>query len=174
MRYCFLDTETTGLKNPRTISIALYVYDDNKRIFKGYYICNPQAPIEPSASQVNGFYKEDVQDKPNFDKIWEEIAPYMENSLWVGHNVSYDNRVIMEDLKRYNIPIPKHSTLCTCENAKKIIPKTEIKDYKLDTLCNYFNIDFTNHHTATFDATACMKIYNKLVKLNGNLVTKDF
>lgn len=166
----FVDTETTGLFDPKMVSIAFIAYNGTERTGTGYYIMNPEGHIEESASKVNGFYDEDVKDKPLFSDIWPQISKYFEDALWCAHNSKFDEKVIINSLKRYNFPLPNYNTFCTCENAKRIIPKSEIKNYKLDTLCNYFNIEFKNHHTASFDTVACMRIFNKIVQLNP----KDF
>ena len=169
----FFDTETTGLRVPYIISLAYIVYQDRKRVGGDYIICNPDYPIDPGASKVNGFYNKQLLNYPLFDKLWKEIKGDFEDALWVGHNVSYDEKALLMSLKRYGLEVPNHRLCCTCDNAKKLIPKTRIKNYKLDTLCDYFDIHFENHHTATFDTVACLKIFNELVKLSdGNLIIK--
>ena len=170
----FFDTETVGLRPNYIVSIAYIVYRDGKQVKGGYLICNPDYPIGEQASKVNGFTNESVKDKPLFPEIWSEIRPYFEGSIWVGHNVKFDESAITLECRRYGIPIPKHWTICTCDNAKKLIPKSVVGNYKLNTLCDYFGIEFHNHHTASFDTVACRKVFNKLVELSdGNLTIKD-
>ena len=46
----------------------------------------------------------------------------------------------------------------------------QVINYKLGTLCEFFNIKLSNWHHADADTEACMKVFNELVKLsNGNL-----
>lgn len=170
----FFDTETVGLRPNYIVSIAYIAYINGKREKAGYLICNPDYPIGVQASKVNGFTNKDVEDEPLFYDRWSEIRAYFEDAIWIGHNVKFDESAIVLECKRYNIPIPKHWTLCTCDNAKQLISKKEVENHKLNTLCDYFGIEFHNHHTASFDTVACMKIYNKLVELSGgNLIVKD-
>lgn len=165
----FFDVESTGFKENRIVSIGLLYYENGKRKAKENIIINPNTKIEYSASKVNGFTNDMVKDKPTFDEIWSEIKKYFENTTWIGHNVKYDNGCILGELTRYGLKIPVHKLICTCDNAKLLIPKAEIKNYKLDTVAQHFGINFTEeqHHDAFFDTIACMKIFNKLVDLSG-------
>lgn len=172
----FFDVESTGFKENRIVSIGLLYYENGKLKTKKNITINPNTQIEIGASKVNGFTNDMVKDKPTFDEIWDEIKQYFEDTTWIGHNVKYDNKCILGELKRYKLQVPKHDTLCTMENAKILIPKTKIKNYKLDTVAQYFGINFTEeqHHDAFFDTIAAMRIYNKLVELSdGDLVIKE-
>lgn len=167
----FFDTETTGLKMPYIISIAYIIYIDGKLQKSRYIICNPDYPIDPGASKVNGFYNKDLKDKPLFIDFWEEIYEDFKDAIWVGHNVNYDKKAMIKTCERYNLELPDYKICCTYRNAKKLIDSQNVKNYKLNTLCDYFNIEFHNHHTASFDTVACLKIYNELVKISkGNLI----
>lgn len=93
--------------------------------------------------------------------MWEEIKDYMTDSVWIFHNAKYDaNKVIYPELKRYHIPIPNHAVCCTLENAKRLIPKTEVANYKLGTLLEHFGYTLENAHSADADTWGCMKLYN--------------
>ena len=48
------DTETTGFKENRIVSIAILVYENGKKIADKYILVNPQTQIESGASKVNG------------------------------------------------------------------------------------------------------------------------
>ena len=59
----------------------------------------------------------------------------------------------------------------TVENARLLVPKTEVKNYKLGTLCEHFGIELRDWHTANADTMACLKLYNKLMGLcDGEMV----
>ena len=48
---------------------------------------NPEYPISPEASKVNGFTDEYVKQFPTFKEVWPGIKKYFEDSIWIGHNV---------------------------------------------------------------------------------------
>ena len=163
----FTDTETVSIRPPYIISIAYIVYENGKRIAAGQKICNPDYPIDPGASQVNGFYNEDLLDKPLWSEVWDEIKEYYEDSIWIGHNISFDNSAIVKSNSRYGIETPRHWTCCTMKNARVLVPKPTVVNHKLGTLCDYFGINLDNWHSADADTLACLRVYNKLIDLSG-------
>ena len=174
-RLCFFDTETVGLRPNYIISMAYIFFENGKKVKEDCIIANPDYPISPEASAVNGFTNENTKDYPKFNEIWPTIKEYFEDSIWIMHNSPFDKRALYTEFERYNIDIPESFYVCdTLENAKKIISKEEVPNYKLGTLCNYFNIKLDRAHEADADTLACMRLYNKLVKLsNGDLIIKS-
>ena len=71
------DTETTGFKENRIVSIAILVYENGKKIADKYILVNPQTQIESGASKVNGITYDTIKNCPTFDEVWEEIKDYM-------------------------------------------------------------------------------------------------
>lgn len=173
----FLDFESTGLSNPAPVSLGFIFYENGKRKFTEYAIINPEKEIEYGAYKVHGISQEEAEEHYPFPILWEEIKQYFEDSIIISHNNSFDyKRILVPTLKRYNLEIPKMYALCTLENAKKLISKSEIENYKLNTLCDYLGIKFDEkfHHGADYDTEPLPKIYNKLIKLsNGNLIIRD-
>jgi DNA polymerase-3 subunit epsilon len=166
-KYTFLDFETTGFKNPAPVSLAIIRQENGEVVFSKYFLINPEQPIEYGAYKVHGIAYEDVKDKPNFAQIWPIIQPYIEGQICVGHNVQFDaERVLVKQLQRYGITYKPFTTICTRDNAKKVISKSEIANYKLDTVCEYLDIDFTDHHNAMADTEACRQIFNKIKTMN--------
>ena len=98
----------------------------------------------------------------------------MTDSIWIFHNANYDaNKVIYPELQRYDLEIPNHLLCCTLENARNLIPKSEVPNYKLSTLLEHFGYKLENAHSADADTWGCMKLYNQLVKISdGNLIVK--
>ena len=59
--------------------------------------------------------------------------------------------------------------------ARKYIPKPEVPNHKLGTLCEYFGINLENAHTADADIYATMKLFNRLVRITkGQMDVKEF
>ena len=168
----FLDFETTGLKDSCAVSLALIRVENGRIKCARYYLINPRKEIDYGAYKVHGISKKDVEDKPTFAEIWSEISPYISGQILVGHNIQYDAGVIKREIKRYGLACKPFRSVCTCKNAKKLIDKENIDNYKLDTVCNYLGIKMGSHHDARDDTDACRLIFNKLVKL-GDLDIKS-
>ena len=170
------DFETCGLKHPIfAVSLGFIYYENFKKIKSDYILINPEHSIEEQAYNVHGISMAMVKDQPNFKEAWRKIKPYFApDVILVGHNVSYDIGVLKDNLAYYGLEYhDEMKSLCTCENARKLIPKNNVKNYKLDTLCDYFGITLDNHHNAFADVIACRDILNRLLKIsNGNLNVK--
>ena len=98
----FLDTETTGFKEPRMIQLA---YKTNKYTFESLY--NPTRPIDEGATGVHGITDEKVADAPVFYTIAGALFRGMSATLaWKdkdagpgycyvgGYNVRFDMDVL--------------------------------------------------------------------------------
>lgn len=166
----FFDTETVSINPNYIISLAYIAFEGGKRVDKDLILCNPDYPISPEASKVNGFTDEKVANYPLFPQQWAKIKKYFENAILIGHNCSFDVRALRAEFQRYNIQEPVFYTCDTYTNARRLIPKTEVENYKLGTLCDYFNITLDNWHSADADTLAALKLYNKLVKLSDGVL----
>jgi DNA polymerase-3 subunit epsilon len=165
----FLDFETTGFKENRAVSFALIHICDNKVVKKKYTLVHPMTEIEVGAYKIHKIGFAQIRNEKNFKQIWAEIREYIEGCKVIAHNVKYDLKVLLGELDRHDLECGEFQTICTCENAKRLI--TDSENHKLNTLCTYFNLTLDNHHNAKDDTIACKNIYYKLLEL-GELVEK--
>ena len=171
----FYDTETVGIKPPYIISLGYILCENNKIVKRDIIKCNPKYHISEGASKVNGFTDEMVKDWPTFEEEWPKIAPYFENAILVRHNLPYDIGSIKAEFKRYNLPELHGYYVDTLPIARKYMPKPEVPNHKLGTLCEYFGINLENAHTADADIYATMKLFNRLVRITkGQMDVKEF
>ncbi|REG99806.1 3'-5' exonuclease [Flavobacterium aquicola] len=104
-------------------------------------------------TDIHGISAKDTIDIPTFDKIWHQIAPYIENQSVVAHNgFGFDFPVLNKTLKYYGIEVPEYNKFCTYKIYKS----------NLANLCEKYAIEL-NHHDALSDARACGELY--LMKL---------
>lgn len=170
-KFTVFDFETCGLQHPIfAVSLGFIYYENFKKVHSDYILINPEHPISQAAYYVHKISEKMVKDKPNFPTVWKEIKKYFApDVLLIGHNVKYDVSVLKDNLEFYNIDYHGEiNSLCTCDNAKNLISKNEVKNYKLDTLCDYFGITLDDHHNAFADVIACKNLFNCLIKENKN------
>ena len=170
--FTVLDFETTGFTNNFAVSLALIRVENRRIKFAKYYLINPQAEIEYGAYKIHGIGAKQVENQPTFKEIWDEIQPYISGQILIGHNVMYDIKVLKTEVKRYGLLCLPFKSICTCKNAKKFIDKSNIENYKLNTVCDYFDIQLSNHHDARDDTNACRLIFTKLREM-GELDIKQ-
>ena len=93
-RLIVLDTETTGLeveKGHRIIEIGGVVMNGRKKTTETFHVyVNPQRAIDKEAQEVHGISNEDVQDKPLFSEIAEDLLEFIDGSTLVIHNADFD------------------------------------------------------------------------------------
>ena len=126
---------------------------------------NPEDGFDAHCIAIHGITSSKVENAPAFPQVWKDIEKYFTNAVIIGHNVaSSDLDALAKNLCRYNLDIPVLSYICTYELARDFIPRDEVKDYKLSTLCEHFDIDIDSEHNAFDDACACADLFNALAE----------
>lgn len=156
MNFVAIDFETANAKRNSACSVAV-VEVKNGKIFDSYYalIRPPELDFNYHNIQVHGITAADVRDKPTFSTVWRDLKPCLEHKFVVAHNASFDMSVLKGCLKEYGIEAPLFQHCCTVALARKVWP--QLPNHRLDTLGNYFHIDF-HHHNALDDARTCAAI----------------
>ncbi len=158
--FCFtaIDFETADKYFPCSLGIAKVV--DSKIVeVKNWLIkpiCFPY--FHRYAQQIHGIHKEDVENEPTFNKIWQEIEPYLNDTMLMAHNASFDINVLRKTLAYYHLSKPNSRYLCTYVLSREVW--RESKKFSLDYLCDLEHIEL-NHHHSDSDAEACAKLFLK-------------
>lgn len=162
--YIVCDVETTGLSPVynRIIEISLIKIQDGEIVDKFVSLVNPKQHIPRLITNMTGIANEDVLDKPAFEEISGKIISFFktdnpENTIFVGHNVSFDYKFVFESFKRLRKPVYiKIKTLCTCKLARRLLRK--LKSKSLSNVANHLGIIQKTKHRAYDDTLATAKI----------------
>lgn len=122
-------------------------------------------------SMIHGIRPEHVADKPEFDELWTEIRPLIENQFLIAHNASFDISVLRRTLETYRLPNPSLHYSCSYIFSKKVWQG--LPAYDLKTLCKVNDIDF-KHHRAGPDSKATAELTLKAFELAGVYSPEDF
>ncbi|MCO5233644.1 MAG: 3'-5' exonuclease [Chitinophagales bacterium] len=186
--YFFFDTETTGLPInwnapasqidnwPRIIQVGYILYDTHgKHIDTQEYIIRPEGftiPLE--ASRIHGITTEKAMDegvKLNIvlNELYDNI---LASSLLIGHNISFDEKVLGAEFLRKNFKniILEKKKLCTMMSSVDYcaIPGkyNQYKWPRLDELhMKLFNRSFENAHNALADIQATADCFWKMKEI---------
>lgn len=175
----FLDTETTGLKNPSMVQYAYILCDNSLNcIESGRSYVKPRKKIEEEAIRIHKITKEKAQKlgcttKSALKHLSKLIS--MSDTI-VGHNVEFDIDVICNDACAVNYgeilsQLETKTLLCTMKESTNLlrIDKGDgtYKFPKLTELYRYlFKHDFADAHDALSDVTATWKCYHELIRIN--------
>ena len=170
-----LDTETTGLlkpssvsynRQPKIIEAGIIKATKKGKIIEEYsQLINPEEEITKEIYHITGIKNKELNKAPIFLEVWENIANlFLGEKDIVGHNVLFDVEILHYALKR----IDKDKFFPYCMNRICTVEKTyHIKNrrLKLDEL--YFMATGQkpkNHHRALDDARSTLDIYKWLRK----------
>lgn len=120
---------------------------------------------------IHGIRPEHVADKPEFNELWAEIKPLVENKFLIAHNAGFDISVLRRTLEAYHLPIPTLNYSCSYIFSKKVWQG--LPAYDLKTLCKVNNIDL-KHHRAGPDSKATAELTIKAFEIAGVTSLDDF
>jgi len=173
MRQIVLDTETTGLEpelGHRIIEIGCVEIVNRRvsgRTFHRYL--NPERAIDEGAMAVHGIKRADLDDKPKFAEVAEELIGFIADAELVIHNAAFDVAFLDAELARLaGVPFGDSlagrsvTTLCrvldTLALARSMHPGQR---NNLDALCKRYGVDNSHRdlHGALLDAQILADVY---------------
>ena len=158
--YTIVDTETTGLASPiRACEIAWINLGKNMNVLdEQVHRTDPQQPIDPGASAIHGIVNQDVAGLPSNADICK-LMP--EKFIWIGHNASYDLRVIGEHLE-------PRGDMCTLALSRRWVKGTT--NHKLATLQKELNLSEQKSHSALGDCRTTLELLRLILDLSGQTI----
>ena len=181
LNYLFFDTETTGVPKdynapasntnnwPRLVQLGWILTDESgNEISSGNEIVKPEGFVIPSdASRVHGITTEiALRDGKPLRRVIQAFLKDSEGaSCFVGHNVSFDQKVVGAELYRLGIAdtISTAKSLDTMKAATDYCKIPGSYGYKWPKLIELhrklFGCDFEDAHDAMADITATKKCF---------------
>lgn len=98
----YLDTETTGLNDPKIVEIAIIDFDGQTLLNS---LVNPRIEIPQAATAIHGITDADVVDAPTFDEIFPEIYEVLQERNLCVYNLQYDIEILTRRHELPNIPL---------------------------------------------------------------------
>ncbi|MFQ3220734.1 MAG: DNA polymerase-3 subunit epsilon [Paraglaciecola sp.] len=151
--YVVVDVETTGGKQPqhRITEIGAVKMINGEIVQRWSSLINPQRHISRFITKLTGISNDMVKDAPLFSEVADSLGQFMQNCVFVAHNVNFDYGFFKQEYQRLerSFIMPK---LCTVKEMRKHYPG--LRSYSLGNLCETFDISLENHHRALCDAEA--------------------
>lgn len=161
--FVVFDLETTGLNKEgldKITEIAAIKIKDGKKVEIFETLINPEKLIPAEVSEKTGITNEMVQNKPTIGQVVHDFFKFIDGAALVGHNaLGFDIPFLNSNVKNYrykiknNIPI--YDTLLI---ARRTI-QTPSREYRLEKLAEFLNVDLTNAHRAKYDTLATTEIF---------------
>lgn len=161
-----IDVETTGLdkQNDRIIEVSAYKYENNFEPTQRFTtLINPLMPIPKEATAINHITDDMVKDAPRFEQIASQLQSFIDGCNIAGYNVLFD----LSFLYMAGIKLPKDILYFDVyDMAKKKINKSQIENYKLQTVCRTLGISTVCAHRISSDCYATGEVMEMLVMSN--------
>lgn len=168
MNFIAIDFETANEKRSSPCSIGIVVVRDGEIVEKVHHLIKPkEMRFMPINIGIHGIRPATVKNELEFDKVWEQIKAYFNNTLVIAHNASFDISVLRNTLEFYNIKMPEFKYICTMKLSRNFY--SNLENAKLNTVNKFLGYEF-KHHDALADAMACSNI---LLNICEELHTKD-
>ena len=168
MRIVALDFETANSNLASACSLGIAIYEDGEILdnfewyFRPYHLYNYF-----TFTDIHGITREDVENEEEFCFYYEKLAQILKDSIIVAHNAMFDLGVLNAVCDVYGLDHFTNPFLDTVTISRKVYP--ELINHKLNTVCEYLNIDLS-HHNGKSDANGCLMI---LLKAMGRYDTYD-
>ncbi|WP_372656094.1 exonuclease domain-containing protein [Halobacteriovorax sp.] len=159
-----LDLEMTGLSPliDRVIEIAaVKVTPFGEEIFDE--LIDPQIDIPQFTIDIHGITNDMVQGKRTLDKVLPDFIKFIGSLPLVAHNAKFDSGFIVFGMHQNRLPLGESHVYCSCKFSRYAL--RGCTNYKLATLTKELEIPLENHHRALDDAIACLKVYERGLKV---------
>jgi DNA polymerase-3 subunit epsilon len=172
MNFITIDFETATANRNSPCEVGLTFVKDEQIVETKSWLIKPiYNEFDYFNILIHGIRPEHVADKPEFNELWTEIRPLIENQFLIAHNAGFDMSVLRNTLETYQIPFPTFNYSCSYIFSKKVWQG--LPAYDLATLCKINNIDF-RHHRAGDDSRATAELCIKAFKISGVSSIDDF
>ena len=167
-----LDVETTGLDPAidRLIEVAAVRFKPDGR--GGFTVgeskaslLNPGIPVSPRSQALTGISTDMIQNAPEPLVFLEELVEWMGDLPVVAHNAFFDLGFLRYEgfrTKQKNDPRLKFNPplIDTLALSRAMLP--DLKNHKLNTVCEHLAVTLDHHHRAEADAIACGEVFARL------------
>ncbi|MHB8172290.1 MAG: PolC-type DNA polymerase III [Thermincolia bacterium] len=163
--YIVFDIETTGFSPSANeiIEIGAVKVVDGIITQRFSSFIKPDNPIPYEITQLTGINHNMVSDAPPIVEVLPRFMEFVGNGVLVAHNALFDTGFLRVKLNRHLGRSLANPILDTLGLARALLPK--LKNHKLKTLTEEFDVKLENHHRAVDDADATTQIFLKLLAL---------
>lgn len=165
--YIVVDLETTGLdpyKGCEIIEIGITEIKNDKIVKNYSRLIKPKSHIPYFITEITNISDDMVKDEDILEEVLPRFRKYIGDRTIIAHNAKFDLKFLNYYLSEMNLPtIDKY--ICTLELLKKN-KNYKGKNKKLETACEFYNIENKNAHRADSDTLATAKLF--LILKNDN------
>jgi DNA polymerase III subunit epsilon len=153
-----VDVETTGLSpsyGDRVCEVGIVRAQDDQILDTYQSLVNPQRPISPGASRVNGLRDKDVCQAPVFAEIAREVLARIDGATLVCHNAPFDLGFLEAELSHLGLLWAPAGVIDTLEIARRHF---NFDSNSLPAVARDLGIETPQAHRALGDALTTFQV----------------
>lgn len=128
--------------------------------------------ISPFVQRLTGISNSMVASAPEMRTVLPSFLEFARGTVLVAHNAPFDIGILRRACEDHDYPWPGFPVVDTLTLARRLLPKTEVRNHKLGTLAQHFGTETDPEHRALADARATAELLHHLFdRLGGYGVT---
>lgn len=165
LTFICLDIEATGLdpKEDRIIELAAVRFKLDLELDTYETLVDPRCVISPESTVIHGITNEMVVNQPKVEQILPEFLHFLKRDIIIGHQISFDIAMLMEECKRHQIP---HSLnhIQSIDTLRLARHYGDSQKNSLESLAKHFDIPINNTHRAMCDVLLNIRVFQELIR----------
>lgn len=162
----FVDIETNGGNGPRgrVIEVAAIKVAHGEIVDNFTSLVNPGSDVPYWITKLTGITTADLVDAPYFEDIAAQLYEFMNDSIFVAHNVLFDYSFLKREFEAAGYDY-KPKLFCTVKMSRALWP--EHQGHSLEKIINRHSIVFGARHRAYDDAKAMFDYVQLTIDAKG-------
>lgn len=162
--YVVFDLETTGLSYTRDKIIEISAVKVSNMNIVGQFnsYVNPEEKLSHFTKELTSITDEDLANAPKIEEIFPDFLNFIEGSILVAHNASFDMGHLYEKAKDLGINVTRYPVIDTI-NIARYFYSDELKRFNLRAVAKHFKVKLMQHHRAEHDAQATAEVFIKML-----------
>lgn len=171
--FVVVDLETTGGSPGVNVitEIGAQKVRGGKVIGEFQTLINPGVPIPPFITVLTGITETMLLPAPKIDEVFPQLLEFFGSdaeTVLVAHNAPFDIGFLKAAAVGLGYVFPKYQVLDTVKIARQVLTKDEVRNYKLETLSQFFKTETTPTHRALDDVRATVSVLHGLIERLGS------
>lgn len=147
----FVDIETTGVnKDSRIIEVAAFRVEDDEVVDSFHSLVNPGSPVPYYITNITGITTADVENKPYFEDIADDLQSMFKAAIFAAHNVRFDLSFVKRQLETSTSELFNPKLFCTVRLSRALYPG--VRGHSLAKIIERHKLQVTARHRAYEDA----------------------
>jgi DNA polymerase-3 subunit epsilon len=153
-----IDLETTGLSPffDRVCEVGIVRAQEDEILDSYQTLINPQRPISPGASRVNGLTDADVAQAPTFAELSSQVLSMVDGGILICHNAPFDLGFLESEFSRLGLSWQPGDVIDTLHIARRYF---NFPSNSLAAIAANLKIETPQAHRALGDALTTLQVF---------------